>query len=532
MPYDPPPSPRTQLYRDPAGIFVHDLVLDACRKYGSKTAVVDSSCDPPRRLTYSEYGDLVERLAAGFSSRLQPGEVVAIYLYNSWEFCLAYHAATLAGCIPTLLNPSYREREVRYQLENSGAAMLIADGSQLAEINLEGLSKLRGVFTVRTAATGADDFKTLLQLSSQNGRRAEGDTHNVIAALPYSSGTTGLPKGVMLSHSNLVTNAFQLLAPGEEATYTKDDVTLCCLPLYHIYGLNVVLNPILIVGGALVLMPRFDEANFLRLVAEEHPTFLPVVPPLINCLAQAAEQGRFPREHSVRYAKSGAAPLAPELAWRFTSLTNIKLRQGYGMTEASPVTHLGYLESDRYRPDSIGQAVAHTDCRLILEPGSCYGELVMRGPQFMLGYWNAPDATTAVLRDGWYWSGDVASVDADGFYCIVDRAKEMIKYKGFAIAPAEVEGVLLEHPLVGDCGIIGRKDDVAGEVPLAFVVLRNGKHGNAKVAAELCGYVGERLTSYKQPREVRFVNSIPRNPSGKILRRVLREELEPHRHGC
>src|ERR1700757_4684496 len=143
MPYDPSPSPRTQLHRDPRGIFVHDLVLDACRKYGSKTAVVDSSCDPPRRLTYSEYGDLVERLAAGFSSRLQPGEAIAIYLYNSWEFCLAYHAATLAGCIPTLLNPSYREREVRYQLENSGAAMLIADGSQLAEINLEGLSKLR-----------------------------------------------------------------------------------------------------------------------------------------------------------------------------------------------------------------------------------------------------------------------------------------------------------------------------------------------------------------------------------------------------
>jgi acyl-CoA synthetase (AMP-forming)/AMP-acid ligase II len=335
----------------------------------------------------------------------------------------------------------------------------------------------------------------------------------------------------MLSHSNLVMNTFQLLAPGEEATYTKDDVALCCLPLYHIYGLNVVLNPILALGGTLVLMPRFDEPNFLRLVAEEQATFTPIVPPIINCLVQAAEQGRFPREHRLRYAKSGAAPLAPDLARRFTSLTGIRLRQGYGMTEASPVTHLGYIENDRYRPDSIGQAVALTDCRLMVTPGSCVGELVMRGPQFMLGYWNAPEATNAVMRDGWYWSGDVASVDADGFFRIVDRAKEMIKYKGFAIAPAEVEGVLLEHPLVRDCGLVGCKDDVAGEIPLAFVVLRDGRQGNAKIATELCGYVGERLTGYKQPREIRFVDSIPRNPSGKILRRVLREQLESDHSG-
>ena len=528
MAYDPPPTPRTQLYRDPAGLFVHDLVLDACRRFGEKTAIVDTSCDPPRRISFAEYGDLVERLAAGLSARLQPGDVVGIFLYNSWEFCAAYHAATLAGCIPTLLNPLYREREVRHQLADSGAAILIADGAQLHDMNLQDLPKLKAVFSVRHEAAGTERFDTLLQPTSQKAHGADGNTKEIIAALPYSSGTTGLPKGAMLSHSNLVTNVFQFLAPGEDATYTKDDVALCCLPLYHIYGLNVVLNPILAVGGTLMLMPRFDESNFLRLVGEEGPTFMPVVPPLINCLSQAAEQGRFPLKHRVRYAKSGAAPLAPDLAWRFTSLTGIRVRQGYGMTEASPVTHMGYIESDKYRPDTIGPAVALTDCRLMLTPGSFFGELVMRGPQFMIGYWNAPEATQAVLRDGWYWSGDVASVDSDGFFRIVDRAKEMIKYKGFAIAPAEVEGVLLEHPLVSDCGIVGRKDEIAGEIPLAFVVLRRGKHGDDKVAAELCGYVGERLTGYKQPREVRFVQSIPRNPSGKILRRVLREELELH----
>ena len=518
--------PRTQLHRDPSGLFVHTLVLEACQRFGDKEAIVDYSCDSPQRFSYSEYGELVEQLASSFAKLFRPGDVVAIFLYNCWEFCVAYHAATLAGCIPTLLNPSYREREVRYQLENSEAAALITDGPQIRGVDLSGLPHLRKVLATRTLLEGASEFCKLLQnATTAVPPPLDGDTREVLAALPYSSGTTGLPKGVMLSHSNLVTNIFQTLAPAEEATYTQNDTTLCCLPLYHIYGLNVVLNPILAVGGTLVLTPRFDEAKFLRLLVEEQPTFLPLVPPLINCFCRAGEEGRFPRGHRVRYVKSGAAPLAPELASRFTKLTGIRIRQGYGMTEASPVTHLGYLEPNLYVPDSIGQAVAETGCRLVNGHDSCHGELVMRGPQFMLGYWKAPEATASALRDGWYWSGDVATVDSNGFYRIVDRVKEMIKYKGFAIAPAEVEAVLLEHPLVRDCGIVGHHDAAAGEVPCAFVVLREGHNGNGRIADELCRYVGERLTHYKQPREVRFVNSIPRNPSGKILRRILRDEL-------
>jgi acyl-CoA synthetase (AMP-forming)/AMP-acid ligase II len=519
------PSPRRLLYRHPDNLFVHDLILESCRRFGEKTAMVDYSSDPPQRLSFADYGDRVERLAAGLSTRFRPSEVIAIFLYNSWEFCAVYHAATLAGCIPTLLNPTYREREVQYQLENSGAVALITDGPQIREINLTGLAKLRHVFTTRTHTTGAEQFATLLQTLTASVPPVSADSREVVAALPYSSGTTGLPKGVMLSHSNLVTNAFQFLAPGEEATYTRNDIALCSLPLYHIYGLNVVLNPTLAVGATLVLMPRFDEARFLRVLIDEQSTFLPLVPPIINCLCKAAEQGTFPRDHRVRYSKSGAAPLAPELARRFTDLTGIRVRQGYGMTEASPVTHIGYLEPDRNRPETIGPAVTKTECMLVGGQDPCQGELVMRGPQFMLGYWNAPDVTQAVLRDGWYWSGDVATVESDGSFRIVDRVKEMIKYKGFAIAPAEVEAVLLEHPAVRDCGIVGRKDECAGEIPCAFVVLREGNSGNAKTADELCGYVGERLSGYKQPREVRFVHSIPRNPSGKILRRKLREEL-------
>src|SRR5690349_4310995 len=362
---------RTHLYRDPCGIFVHTIILEACQEFGGKTALVDYSCDPPRRICYSEYGDIVERLARSFAKRFRPGEVIAIFLCNSWEFCAAYHAATLAGCVPTLLNPSYREREVRYQLENSGAVALVTDGALIKDMDLANLPSLREVFCTRLAAPSATDFHSLLKRSVSRLPPAAANPSEVLAALPYSSGTTGLPKGVMLSHLNLVANIFQLLAPGESATYTQNDVTLCCLPLYHIYGLNVVLNPILTVGGTLVLTPRFDQSQFLRLLACESPTFLPLVPPLINCLCQASEQGAFPRGHRVRYVKSGAAPLAPELAVRFTNLTGIAVRQGYGMTEASPVTHLGYLEEDRYRPDSIGHPVAQTECRLEGGQDSC-----------------------------------------------------------------------------------------------------------------------------------------------------------------
>ncbi len=528
---------RTQLYADPTGLFLHDLILQTCRRHGSEVAIVDASTSPPRRITYAQYGELLERLARGFvAAGIQPGEAIAIYLANSWEFAAAYHAATLTGAIPTPLNPSYREREVRYQLENSGAAMLVTSGSLIRNINLEGLPALRRIYVTREATAGADNFETLLQSASPALPSPAAGPEQAVAALPYSSGTTGLPKGVMLSHSNLVTNVFQLLTPGEEAAFRPGESALCFLPLYHIYGLNVILNPILTVGGTVVLMPRFDGELTLRLIEQEGITFLPMVPPVMNLLCQAAEQGRFPKQHRVRAAKCGAAPLAAELPRRFTSLTGIRIRQGYGMTEASPVTHLGYVDEALYRPDSIGHAVALTDCRLVDESGAevpesrpgaaaLHGELVMRGPQFMLGYWNAPEATQEVLRDGWYWSGDVAKRDDDGFYFIVDRRKEMIKYKGFPVAPAEVEAVLLEHPAVRDCGVVGKADNAAGEIPCAFVVLREGHAASAQTEAQLCGHVAERLTGYKQPREVRFVASIPRNPSGKILRRELRNLL-------
>ena len=520
---------RNQLYADPSGLFLHDVVLNSCRKFPNEIALIDSSSN--RRFTYAEYGEIVEQLARSFvAAGLKPGEVVAIFLPNSWEFAATYHATTLAGGIPTLLNPTYREREVRYQLENSDAAFLVTDGAVLCDIDLAGLAKLRRVFTTRQITPGTEAFPALLRPMATALPDPSQTSEDTLAALPYSSGTTGLPKGVMLTHHNLVANIYQLVGPNG-APLKSSDVMLCFLPLYHIYGLNVALNPMLALGATLVLMPRFNVPHLLGLLVSEGITMMPLVPPALNALNQAAEAGQFPANHKVGWVKSGAAPLAPELARRFTELTGIPTNQGYGMTEASPVTHVGYIAPpEMNKPGSIGQPLVQTECRVLdltdrevsrEEPG----ELVMRGPQFMKGYWKDPQATSNVLRDGWYWSGDIVNRDADDFYYVLDRRKEMIKYKGFPVAPAEVEAVLMEHPAVRDCGVVARPNAEAGEIPCAFIVLREGHTSDESMKQSLCGFVADRLTHYKQPREVHFVEMVPRTPSGKILRRELRKVL-------
>src|SRR6266478_5365714 len=274
--------PRTELYAEAHNLFLHDLILASCRHNSRKIALIDSSCG--RRLTYSEYGDTVESLARGLvAAGLHPGEVVASFLPNTWEFCTAYHAATLAGAIPTLLNPTYREREVRYQLQNSGAAMLITDGPNIDGIDLSGLPCLRRVYATRQHTSGAEPFPDLLKPVTATIPPPQQPSATLIAALPYSSGTTGLPKGVMLSHYNLVANVYQVLGPNA-AMLTPDDVMLCFLPLYHIYGLNVMLNPALTIGATLVLMPRFQVQALTALLVEEGITMMPLVPPGMNAL--------------------------------------------------------------------------------------------------------------------------------------------------------------------------------------------------------------------------------------------------------
>jgi acyl-CoA synthetase (AMP-forming)/AMP-acid ligase II len=343
-----------------------------------------------------------------------------------------------------------------------------------------------------------------------------------IAVLPYSSGTTGLPKGVMLSHQNLTANIRQTLATG---VMTEGDVTLDILPFYHIYGMMVLLNGGLAAGITQVIMPRFDPEGALTLTQQHGVTALFLVPPAVLALVNFPRLDDFDLS-KVRMVVSGAAPLPAEVGRQAAAkIPGAIVFQAYGMTEASPVTNLNPLDAPR--EGTVGPPVADTIEKVVsLEtgeeiPDGEVGELLVYGPQVMQGYWNNPEATAETITpDGWLRTGDISSIDADGYVRIHDRKKEMIKYKGYQVAPAELESILMEHPGVRDAAVIPKADDEAGEVPKAFVVAREAGLDLASVQA----FVAERVAPYKKIRYIEEVDAIPKNPSGKILRRQLIEQ--------
>jgi acyl-CoA synthetase (AMP-forming)/AMP-acid ligase II len=348
-----------------------------------------------------------------------------------------------------------------------------------------------------------------------------------VVALPYSSGTTGLPKGVMLTHRNLVANILQ--TDGTRHLRDGADTLICFLPFFHIYGLVVIMLLGLRSGATLVVMPRFELERYLDLVERHRATMLHVVPPVVLALAKSPAAGG--RDYSsVRKLFSGAAPLGADVIKQCTARLECVLQQGYGLTETSPTTHATSEDPATYKPGSIGVPIANTECRIVdpatgadLAAGQD-GEIWIRGPQVMRGYLNCPEATRATIdAEGWLHTGDIGHADADGHFFVVDRLKELIKYKGMQVAPAELEAALLSHPAVADAAVVPRQDDAAGEIPHAFVVLKA-----AASADELMTFVAARVASYKKIRALEFIDAIPKSPSGKILRRVLRDRLAIH----
>ncbi|MBI3089189.1 MAG: acyl--CoA ligase [Candidatus Tectomicrobia bacterium] len=495
-------------------------------KLPEKIAVVDGE----RTATYGELRAQAWRCAAAMQRLgVRRGDRVGLLLPNSLEFIIAYYGALRAGAVVSTLNPMLTARELEYQLNDAACAALIAHESLMPRVREAGgrLGTLRRRIVVGEEHQ-EDEFLLHDLLDDASGAQPAPlalEVRRELAVLPYSSGTTGFPKGVMLSHFNLVANMHQFAHACE---IRESDVFLTHLPLYHIYGMNLLLGSAVLVGARQVLMRHFTPEACASLIAQHRCTLLFTVPPVILLLSQLPELERHDLS-SLRYVFCGAAPLPVEVAQTFSRRTGLLLSEGYGMTETSPMLIANPL--GRVKLGSIGTLVSDTEHRIVdaahgeRELGDDEaGELLVRGPQVMLGYWRNRQATAACLRHGWLATGDPVRRDAEGYFSAVERKKEMIKYKGYQVAPAELEAALLEHPEVLDCAVVRLPDAEAGEVPKAFVVRRPG---SALDAATLMGFVAARVAAYKRVRAVEFIDAIPKSPSGKILRRLLEKQGQP-----
>ncbi|HVB72844.1 MAG TPA: long-chain-fatty-acid--CoA ligase [Ktedonobacteraceae bacterium] len=483
-------------------------------------------------LTYRELEALVNAVARALQELgIEKGQTVCLFMSNRPEYVISWFAATRIGAIVSSINPSYKEREVAYQLSNSDAAAIIVAQEllPLVEAVRAETPALECVIAVSSGqpdyATRAHSFSHLMQTHASMLPIDVQAGWEDIVALPYSSGTTGLPKGVMLSHKNLVCNAYQSVAT---ARITERDRMLVFLPLYHIYG-TMLMGLAALTGATIVLMERFEAGECLRLIQEERITLLYTVPQVLAVLSDWPTLRDFDL-HTVRFAQCGAAPVPPPLARRFEERTRITVMTSYGLTEASPGTHSNPVYNPHLiRVETIGLPVHDTKQKIVdIETGlkelgvGEEGELIVQGPQVMPGYWKAPEATADALRNGWLHTGDIGWRDEMGYVTITDRKKEMIKYKGFSVAPAQIEALFLEHPAVADVAVVAQPNEEAGEVPKAFIVLRAGYESLS--ADELLAWANGKLATFKNVREIEFIDAIPRNPSGKILRRVLKEQ--------
>lgn len=497
-----------------------DFIFSSTQEIRDKPALIDGPSG--RTVTYGQFEDAVRRVAASLAKKgFKKGDVLGIFSVNCPEYGILFHAVAMLGGINTTLNPLYTAEEATAQLKDAGAKILVTappfidKAREAAEAaNIEELF-------VFGEAEGAIPFASLLE-SDGNPPQVEINPREDLVALPYSSGTTGLPKGVMLTHYNLIANMRQM--DGLDY-FHRDDTLLCVLPLFHIYGLVVVLNMGLHLGATIVTMPRFDLEQFLDTIQKYRVTLSHVVPPIILKLAKDPIVDNYDFS-SLKVIFSGAAPLGADLTRECIERIGCGIRQGYGMTETSPVTHSSPADASKMKLGSIGPPAPNTECKLVDPATSAElgpnqeGEVCVRGPQVMRGYLNNPEATRRTIDDdGWLHTGDVGYADEDGHFYIVDRVKELIKYKGFQIAPAELEAVLVTHPAVADAAIIPFPDDEAGEVPKAFVVLKS----EASVDS-IKEFVAARVAPYKKIREVEFIDQIPKSLSGKILRRVLVEK--------
>ncbi len=544
--YDPNVSP-TLAY--PPGV-LPDLLSRAANKFPDRPAITYYG----RVITYQQLTDLVNRFAqALLRFQIRPGSVVGLMLPNLPQMVIAFYGTLQAGATVTPVNPLYVETEIERQLTDAGCETLVALDQFFPRIE----PLLRRTCLKRVILTGPEDYlpwlKRLLypwmKPRSDSVRRARRSSAayslrqimtgsaqppclkvspDDIALLQYTGGTTGVPKGVELTHRNLVSNTWQCrswmpsLREGQETF-------LGVLPFFHVYGMSACQNLAISVAGALALLPRFQATEVLETIARERVTVFPGIPAMYSAINNHQHLDRYDL-HSIRLCISGAGPLHQSVQERFEALTGARLVEGYGLTEAGPVTHVNPVEAEakRRRRRSIGLPLPDTEAKIVdvetgeheLQVGEI-GELVIRGPQVMRGYWKREDETRQVLRGEWLYTGDLARMDSDGFFYIEDRKKDMIKSGGENVYPREVEEVLYRHAKVKEAVVVGLPQGMRGELIKAYVVLKDGEEATT---AELLEHCRKELARFKVPKKVEFRSELPKSLVGKVLRRLLVEE--------
>ena len=513
------------IYRSPlADVDIPDTtvthhVLRRAAEVPDRPALIDGPSG--RAYTYAQLAAMIASFAGGLAARgLGPGDTIALMSPNIPEYAVVFHGAAVAGVAVSTVNPTYTADEVRFQLQDSGALLLV--------------TVALFVDTAREAIAGTDVTDIVVIGDAPEGtlpvtalfgaplEQVPVDLDDHVVVLPYSSGTTGLPKGVMLTHRNLVANLCQI----EGGLAVEDDeVALAVLPFFHIYGMQVLMNGLLAQGVTIITVPRFDLEQVLGLIQDQRVTRFFAVPPIVLALAKHPLVDSYGLS-SLRQIFSGAAPLSAELALEAGARVGCEVVQGYGMTEMSPVSHL--TPPGQFKAGTCGVTVPNAECRIVDpvtgadQPVDGEGELWVRGPMVMKGYLNNPEATALTVdADGWLHTGDIGAIDADGHMTIVDRVKELIKVKGFQVAPAELEALLLTHPSIADAAVIGIPDEESGEVPRAFIVV---KPQQSLTADEVTDFTRQHVATYKVVHDVVFTEAIPKSASGKILRRMLRDQ--------
>ena len=511
---------------DSTDISIYSLLKNAAKKYTGLTAVTFEGTE----ITYEELKSRIDRLAGSWRKMgFEKGERIGLMMRNHPDYIVSYYAAHALGLIVVQINPNYTVRELLQILTDAEVSYIVVDGVSLKTVyEVESIYQFKAIITSQSTATEANEqvfhIEKLIALDTLLSTPAVIDPEKEIAVIQYTGGTTGKIKGAMLTHKNLVTNVIQSFAMYKEKVSLDQDIILAATPLYHVYAMTSAMNLGLYMGANILLVEKFQVDEVMQMIKKYQPTFFPGVPQMYISFVNYPNAKNYGLD-CFQVCSCGSAPLPVEVMKNFESISGTKILEGFGMSETSPTTHRTPINGET-KVGSIGIPVSETDCLIIDNDqnelgANAVGELLVKGPQIMKGYWNNEAETKRVLKNGWMHTGDLAMQDEDGYFYIVGRKKEMVIIGGFNIYPQEIEGILYEHPSVKESAVVGIPDSEKGEIVKAYVV---PKDGYSIEIDELKAHCYQSLTPYKVPKQFEIMDVLPRNTVGKLLKRKLVEQ--------